>query len=135
MFEETKDYTFRKGDICWFEDPSPFDDNSHIQHGPRPVVIVSCNRLNETSTLATIVPMTTNVQKKLYPNQIEISLNGTRSRIKCDQIRVVDKSSLAAPHASLDLAAMGALDNALMDALGIEMDSAGTARLAAVSEY
>jgi mRNA-degrading endonuclease toxin of MazEF toxin-antitoxin module len=103
-------------------------------HGKRPVVIVSANRLNETSTLVTVVPMTTNTLKKIYPTQIEIIMNGTRSRIKCDQIRVVNKTDLEPPIAGLNLAALGALDNALMYTLGVEIDTAGCAKLAAVSE-
>lgn len=129
-----RDYTFRRGDVCYYNDPCACDESSNIMHGPRPVVIVSANRLNETSTLVTVVPMTTNVLKKIYPSQIEIIMNGTRSRIKCDQIRVVNKTDLQPPMATLNLAAMGALDSALLNALGIDIDSAGCARLAAVSE-
>lgn len=129
-----KDYTFRRGDICWYEDHTPIDLNSNILQGNHPVVVVSANRLNEFSSLVTVVPMTTNTMKKIYPNQIEITLNGQRSRIKCEQIRVVNKTDLRPPHASLNKAAMGALEDALMDALGIETDDCGTGRLASVAE-
>ena len=129
-----KDYTFRRGDVCYYNDPCECDENSNIMHGKRPVVVVSSNKLNEISSLLTVVPMTTNTLKKIYPSQIEIIMNGTRSRIKCDQIRVVNKSDMEPPMASLNLAAMGALDSALLNALGIDVDTAGCARLAAVSE-
>lgn len=129
-----KDYTFRRGDVCYYNDPCECDESSNIMHGKRPVVIVSSNRLNESSSLLTVVPMTTNTLKKIYPSQIEIIMNGTRSRIKCDQIRVVNKTDLEMPMASLNLAAQGALDSALLNALGIDIDGAGCARLAAVSE-
>ena len=129
-----KDYTFRRGDVCYYNDPCECDESSNIMHGKRPVVIVSCNRLNESSSLVTVVPMTTNTLKKLYPSQIDITMNGTRSRIKCDQIRVVNKTDLEHPMASLNLAAMGALESALLNALGIDIDNVGTAKLAAVSE-
>ena len=129
-----KDYTFRRGDVCYYNDPCECDDSSNIMHGKRPVVVVSANRLNETSSLVTVVPMTTNTLKKIYPTQIEITLNGQRSRIKCEQIRVVNKTDLRPPHASLNKAAMGALEDALMDALGIETDDCGTGRLASVAE-
>ena len=129
-----RDYTFIRGDVCYYNDPCECDESSNIMHGKRPVVIVSANRLNESSSLVTVVPMTTNVLKKIYPSQIEIVMNGTRSRIKCDQIRVVNKTDLEMPMASLNLAAMGALDSALLNALGIDIDTAGCARLAAVSE-
>ena len=132
--EFEKDYTFRRGDVCYYNDPCECDESSNIMHGKRPVVIVSCNRLNESSSLVTVVPMTTNTLKKLYPSQIDITMNGTRSRIKCDQIRVVNKTDLEPPMASLNLAAQGALDSALLNALGIDIDTAGCARLAAVSE-
>ena len=129
-----RDYTFRRGDVCYYNDPCECEESSNIMHGKRPVVIVSANRLNESSSLVTVVPMTTNVLKKIYPSQIEIIMNGTRSRIKCDQIRVVNKTDLEPPMATLNLAAMGALDSALLNALGIDIDTAGCARLAAVSE-
>lgn len=129
-----RDYTFRRGDVCYYNDPCECDESSNILHGKRPVVIVSTNRLNETSSLVTVVPMTTNTLKKIYPTQIEIIMNGTRSRIKCEQIRVVNKTDLRPPHASLNKAAMGALEDALMDALGIETDDCGTGRLASVAE-
>ena len=132
--EYERDYTFRRGDVCYYNDPCECDESSNIMHGKRPVVIVPANRLNESSSLVTVVPMTTNVLKKIYPSQIEIVMNGTRSRIKCDQIRVVNKSDLEMPMASLNLAAIGALDSALLNALGIDIDTAGCARLAAVSE-
>jgi len=129
-----RDFTFRRGDVCYYNDPCECDESSNIMHGKRPVVVVSSNRLNESSSLVTVVPMTTNVLKKIYPSQIEIIMNGTRSRIKCDQIRVVNKTDLEHPIASLNLAAQGALDSALLNALGIDIDTAGCARLAAVSE-
>lgn len=129
-----RDYTFRRGDVCYYNDPCECDESSNILHGKRSVVIVSTNRLNETSSLVTVVPMTTNTLKKIYPTQIEIIMNGTRSRIKCEQIRVVNKTDLRPPHASLNKAAMGALEDALMDALGIETDDCGTGRLASVAE-
>lgn len=128
-----RDYTFRWGDICWHNDPIPCDGDSHVQHGRRPAVVVSANRYNETSTTVMIVPMTTNTNKRVYPNQIEIALNGQRSRVRCDQIKVVDKHELEPPHARLNLAAMGAVESALLDALGINLDNAGTAVLSAVS--
>ena len=132
--EFERDYTFRRGDVCYYNDPCECDESSNIMHGKRPVVIVSCNRLNESSSLVTVVPMTTNTLKKLYPSQIDITMNGTRSRIKCDQIRVVNKTDLDHPMASLNLAAMGALESAMLNALGIDIDNVGTAKLAAVSE-
>lgn len=64
-----KDYTFRRGDICWYEDHRPIDLNSNILQGNHPVVVVSANRLNEVSSLVTVVPMTTNTLKKIYANQ------------------------------------------------------------------
>ena len=129
-----RDYTFRRGDVCYYNDPCECDESSNIMHGKRPVVVVSANRLNETSSLVTVVPMTTNTLKKIYPTQIEIIMNVTRSRIKCDQIRVVNKTDLEPPIAGLKLAALGALDSALMYALGVDIDNAGCARLAAVCE-
>ena len=66
-----KDYTFRRGDICWYEDHTPIDLNSNILQGNHPVVVVSANRLNEVSSLVTVVPM---------PDQMRTDPGGEQDR-------------------------------------------------------
>lgn len=115
-----RDMTFHRGDICWFIDPIYREENSFVLRGKRPAVIVSTDEANETSCTVVIAPMSTKIDKRLYPGQFDIWLDGTQSRIRCDQARVVDKHMLEAPYASLDDECMDALDIALLNAMGLE---------------
>lgn len=115
-----KDYTFRRGCLCWFSDPHSREEDSFVLRGRRPVIIASHDTFNEMSATVIVVPMSTNTMKKLYRGQFDIIHGGIQSRVHCDQIRVVDKASLEAPYATLDDACMDALDRALMGILDME---------------
>lgn len=115
-----RDMTFHRGDICWYTDPIFREENSFVLRGKRPAVIVSTDGANETSATVVIAPLTTKIDKRLYPGQFDIYLEGTQSRVRCDQIRVVDKTALEAPHSTLDDECMEALDIAMLNALGLE---------------
>lgn len=115
-----KDMTFHRGDICWFTDPIYREENSFVLRGKRPAVVVSTDAANETSCTVVIAPMTTKIDKRLYPGQFDIYLDGVHSRIRCDQTRVVDKTMLEVPHGTLDSECMDALDIALLNAMGLE---------------
>lgn len=128
-----KDYTFRRGDICWYNGESP-SGNSYVLQGRHPAVIVSPDYINETSGTVIIAPMTSNTSKHLYANQLDIVLNGYRSRIKCEQLRVVDKTDLMPPHAKLDSYSLDALNRALMWALGLNVSEKSFATLAVISD-
>lgn len=115
-----RDMTFHRGDICWYTDPVYREENSFVLRGKRPAVIVSTDEANETSGTVVIAPLTTKIDKRLFPGQFDIWLDGTQSRVRCDQARVVDKHTLEEPHGTLDDECMDALDIALLNALGLE---------------
>lgn len=115
------DNVFRRGCICWYTGPQERNEESCILTGNRPVLVVSTDKSNETSSAVLVAPLTFASTKKLYPGQFEIFVNGDSSRVRCDQIRVVDKYSLADPHAWLDEECLEALDRALMTAFGLEI--------------
>lgn len=117
------DYTFRRGDICWFNDPVPVTVGTCITHGRHPAVIVSDDGYNLNSTTVLIAPMTSNVAKRMYPGQFDIDLDGHPSRVRCDQTRVVDKHTLEVPVARLSPDAFDKLDEALLDIMGIGRNS------------
>lgn len=117
------DYTFRRGDICWFRDREP-SGKTFVKHGDRPVIIVSPDTANRTSGTVVAVPMTSKTDKKIYPGQFDVYFSGQRSRVCTDQIRVVDKSALDLPVAHADLNVLENLDAALAYTVG--MFSAGT---------
>lgn len=115
-----RDYIYQRGCICWYDDPVYREEGSFVLHGKRPVVIVSDDSTNETSATVIVVPLTTSVDKRLYPGQFDIFLKGVTSRVRCDQIRVVDKSSLSEPYATMNDECMDALDKATMVSLGMK---------------
>lgn len=118
--ETERDYTFRRGDICWYTDPACREDGSFILGGTRSVVIVSNDRCNETSGTVLVAPTVTNTQKKVYPSQVVINVNGRERRIKCEQIRVAEKTALQAPVMTLDDEAMEAVDQAIARTFGLD---------------
>ena len=112
------DYTFRRGDICWFKDREP-SGKTFVKHGERPVIIVSPDGMNRTSGTVVVVPMTSKTDKKIYPGQFDVHFSGQRSRVCTDQIRVVDKSALDLPVAHADLSVLESLDAALAYSVGL----------------
>lgn len=113
------DYTFRRGDICWFNDPIPVTAATYITHGRHPAIIVSDDGNNLNGDTVIIAPMTSNVAKRKYPGQFDISLDGHPSRVRCDQLRVVDKHTLEKPIARLAPEGFAKLDEALLAIMGI----------------
>ena len=115
------DYTYRRGDICWFHDPEPIRDGTYISHGTHPAVIVSSDGNNINNMTVIIAPMTSNIQRKLYPGQFDVLLDGTPGRVRCEQLRVVDKSTLEKPIARLSAEAISKLDSVIAETLGLNM--------------
>ena len=113
------DYTFRRGDICWFNDPIPVSYRTHITHGRHPAIVISDDGNNLYGDTVIIAPMTSNVTKRIYPGQFDIELSGHASRVRCDQLRVVDKHTLERPIARLAPEAFRKLDEALLSIMGI----------------
>ena len=112
------DYTYRRGDICWFRDKEPCFD-THVKHGTRPAIIVSYDTANFISSTVVIVPLTTKKHKPCYPGQFDIVMGDIPCRVCCDQIRVVDKSSLTPPHSHIGLDVAIQLDVALSEMMGL----------------
>ena len=113
------DYTYRRGDVCWFNDPHPSTDGTHVMHGDHPCVVVSDNGCNYNTDTVIIAMMTSNVTKRMYQGQFDVILDGRRSRVRCDQMRVVDKSCLDTPIATLSTDAIAKLDYAIRDICGL----------------
>lgn len=119
------DYTFRRGDICWFNDPVPVGEGTYIMHGRHPAIVVSDDGNNLYGDTVIIAMVTSNVQKRMYPGQFDIDLDGMRSRVRCDQVRVVDKTTIEKPFARLSAEAIIALDRALITVMGIDEANTG----------
>lgn len=113
------DYTFRRGDICWFNDPIPVTTKTHITHGKHPAIIVSDDGNNINGDTVIIAPLTSNTAKRIYPGQFDINFAGRPSRVRCDQIRVVDKHTLEKPIAKLTPDSFAKLDEAILSIMGL----------------
>jgi mRNA interferase MazF len=63
----------------------------------RPALIISNNRNNQYSSTVTVIPITTSLNK-IYPFEVFIKKEGSGlaydSKVKCNQIRTIDKGRL-----------------------------------------
>ena len=87
------------------------------QSGTRPVVIVSRDSLNDSTSRVTIVSFTTYRGRPVGPHQALIAATGNGLRVDsvalCEQIRSVSKTRLLRRLGSLSAAEMAAIDRAL----------------------
>ena len=80
----------------WLVDlPKPGDD-THVQYGVRPAIVISNDAANENSPAVTVIPLTSNRKKGQLPTHVFISNPGlTCSSIAlCEQIHTLDKSRM-----------------------------------------
>lgn len=68
----------------------------HVQHGTRPVVIVSNDVANNFSPIVTAVPLTSNRKAATLPTHVCLCGYGlaATSIAKCEQVMALDKSCL-----------------------------------------
>ena len=79
----------------WLAD-IPVMENSHIQNGRRPVVIVSNDMANANSPVVTVVPLTARLRKLHLPTHVYLWGQGLdRASIAlCEQVMALDKTHL-----------------------------------------
>lgn len=70
--------------------------DSHVQHGRRPVVIISNNLANIHSPVVTVIPLTSQMNKHQLPTHVYLWGQGlNRASIAlCEQVMAVDKTRL-----------------------------------------
>ncbi len=89
----------------------------------RPVLIVSNDYNNEFSKTVTVLPIT-DFGRRVYPFEVELSANQSgldkHSKIKCQQIRTIDKSRIRKKIGSTNRDFMLKIDQALLIHLGIK---------------
>ncbi|MBQ9632931.1 MAG: type II toxin-antitoxin system PemK/MazF family toxin [Lachnospiraceae bacterium] len=90
-----------RGEV-WYADLGRFD-NTSVQRGCRPVLIISNDASNEKSGMVTVLPMTTKMKKTWYPSHVPIGDADIKHRVSgqlqpslilVEQIRTVDKAYL-----------------------------------------
>lgn len=80
----------------WLVDlPKPSND-THVQYGVRPAIVISNDAANENSPAVTVIPLTSNRKKGQLPTHVFVSNPGlTCSSIAlCEQIHTLDKSRM-----------------------------------------
>ena len=81
----------RRGDIFWVElDPARGSEMTKT----RPCIILSANEVNQRRRTVVIVPLTSTLAEARFPLLIETPSAGKGSKVRTEQIRVVDKVRL-----------------------------------------
>ena len=96
----------------------------HVQHGTRPVVIVSNDAANIFSPIVTVVPLTTNRKASTLPTHVCLHGYGlsATSIAKCEQVMALDKTCLVRRMGEVsDWYDRLAIQHALAEQLGIEL--------------
>lgn len=83
----------------------------------RPALVISNDKNNEYSSTVTVIPITTSIEK-VYPFEVFISSKDSGlkqdSKIKCNQIRTVDKIRLLNRVGQISQEFMKKIENALL---------------------
>ena len=109
-----------RGMVYWANIPK-YEQNPNITNGRRPVIIVSNNIANCLSNNVTIVPCTTNTEKRPdQPTHYIMSLNPREeSMVLAEDIITVHKNILENFMGMLDETIMKEIDKCIMAALGL----------------
>ena len=87
----------------WLVDLPKPDNDTHVQYGVRPAIVISNDAANENSPAITVIPLTSNRKKGQLPTHVFISNAGlSRSSIAlCEQIHTLDKRRMLKSSARL----------------------------------
>jgi mRNA interferase MazF len=111
----------RRGDI-YLTRLDPVEGSE--QSGTRPVVIVSRNSLNDSTSRVTIVSFTTYRGRPVGPHQALVSAAPDGLRVDsvalCEQVRSVSKTRLLRRWGAISPDAMAAIDRALAISLALD---------------
>jgi mRNA interferase MazF len=116
--------SMRRGDVY---DAALDPTEGSEQAGTRPLVIVSRDAINASSSVVIGVPCTTfRSGRRLYPSQVLLRAPDggldADSIALCEQIRAVSKSRLRRLRGTLSRAALAQIDRALAIALDLDAD-------------
>lgn len=107
----------KRGQV-WFYRPS-VERPGHIQKGPRPVIIVSNDMMNQHSSIVLAVPCTTQI-KRNYPTHSMFIMNNQVSVALAEQAGPVCVNELVECKTTLPKYIMDSIDNALSVAYGLK---------------
>ena len=104
---------YKKGDVYIFELK---ENESHVQKGIRPCLIVQNDVGNANSPNLIVVPLTSKVKRRDMPVHV---LTGRRQMALCECILTIPKDNIISYIKSLDANTMKLVDRALSISLGI----------------
>lgn len=111
---------FPKRGQIWFVSLDPVV--GHEMGKKRPALVVSNDRNNQFAETVTILPITSKTEK-VYPFEVFLSKEETRlpkdSKVKCNQVRTVDKKRLVNFLGTLSSERLKDIEQALLIHLGI----------------
>ena len=109
----------RRGDIFWCPVMEINADAELYVGDPRPVIVVSNDRFNITSSNITVVPITTK-EKKDLPSHVKVSINKIKGTAMCEKVSIATKDNLGYFCGTLPQETMGEIDKALCFQLSLE---------------
>lgn len=111
-----------RGDIFWCPIIEMNEGGELYAGKPRPAIIVSNEKANETSDWVTIVPITSK-QKKPLPMHVEISVNEIKGTALCEKLECASKANLGYFCGELSPEKMKEVDAAIMYQLSLQMET------------
>ena len=113
----------RRGDIWWMSDTHRKPADTCLIRGDRPVIVVSSDSANQTSSTVTVVPMTSSPAKLArgdgYRDNVLLLLCGEPSMAMPRQVHGADQADLQQYLGHLTDADMYRIEAALRSALGL----------------
>jgi mRNA interferase MazF len=105
-----------RGSVYWVElDPVRGSEMAKT----RPCVVVSATPFNDVRRTVVIVPLTSTTAPPNWPLLVALPSFSPQTRVRTEQVRVVDKSRLRQRIDTLDPEAQQQLDAALRETLGL----------------
>ena len=121
MISLKKSFNIRRGDI-YYADLSPVYGSE--QGGIRPVLVIQNDMGNEKSDTIIIAAISSKIKKTTLPTHVYVHGNKflpKNSAILLEQIRTIDKDRLQSYKTRLNDDVMKAVDNAILNSLGISI--------------
>ena len=108
----------RRMDV-WYAD-LPLRNDSCVQGGNRPVIVISNDICNEMNTVITVVPMTRQMKRLSLPTHVVVaSPDGGESVVLAEQVMTIDKNRLDNRLGSVSAEDMRKIEAALLEQIGM----------------
>lgn len=108
---------YLRGQVWWVGTQKEYD--GHIMSTNRPHIIISNNKVNQTSSVLLTVPCTTAEEREGFNTHVKCEFNGKNNLVLCEQIKPINVSDIANYMLTLDEETMSKIDCALSNAIGL----------------